>query len=64
MDIEIERENVVIQLSQMIQKIKEDDDYFKDLVNKPIYYGSQMWIGRRMETIRLDLKISKETIKV
>lgn len=63
MDIEIFRERVLIQLYQMIEKIKDDSDYFKNLVNKPIYYGSQMWIGRDMEFIRMDLKISKEQIK-
>jgi len=63
MDIEIFRESVLIQLYQMIEKIKDDSDYFKNLVNEPIYYGSQMWIGRDMEFIRMDLKISKEQIK-
>lgn len=63
MDIEIFRESVLIQLYQMIQKIKDDDDYFKNLVNEPIYYGSQMWIGRDMQSIRMNLKISKEKIK-
>lgn len=64
MDIEILKESVLVQLSQMIQTIKTDDDYFKKIIQEPLFYGNQVWIGKDMEFIRMDLKISKETMKV
>ncbi len=64
MELEILKESVLIQLNQMIQHIKNDSEYFKKIVEEPLFYENQCWISKDMEIIRMDLKISKDKIKV
>lgn len=64
MDLEILKECVLIQLSQMIQKIKNDEDYFKNVIYEPLFYGNQIWVGKEMDFMRMDLKISREKIRL
>jgi hypothetical protein len=64
MDLDLWKESVITQLNLMIEQVKNDPQYFKKIAEEPLYYGNQMWIGRGMDFLRLNLKISKEKIKV
>ncbi len=63
-DLEIAKESVIIQLNEMIHKIKNDEDYFKKIMSEPVFYGSQMWLGKGMEFIRMDLQIIRKEMKL
>ena len=64
MDLEVTTEALIIQLSRMINQIKDHPENLEKLDEQPVYLGSQMILNYSHEILRLDLRITKSELKL